>query len=74
MSEFEMFCIFVSKGYRIYSEYSSLLFLMLNTFEMSSIIHANKYCKTTSFTPLPPIPVLPEDPVAVEKKTGWLLF
>lgn len=47
MSEFEMFCIFVSKGYRIYSGYSSLLFLMLNTFEMSSIIHANKYCKMT---------------------------
>lgn len=49
----------------MYSEYSSLLFLLFNIFEMSSIIYANKYRKMTSFAPLPPIPVLAEDSMAV---------
>ena len=49
----------------MYSEYSSLLFLLFNIFEMSSIIYANKYHKMTSLAPLPPIPVLAEDSMAV---------
>lgn len=56
----------------MYSEYSSLLFLLFNIFEMSSIIYANKYCKMTSFAPLPPIPVLAEDSMAVgENLVGY---
>lgn len=39
------------------------LYLM---FEMSSIIYANQYCKMTSFPLLPPVPDLPEDPVALQ--------
>lgn len=43
-----------------------LLFLMVNTFEMSSVTYANKHCEMTSFTPLP-IAVLPGDPVALKE-------
>lgn len=56
----------------MYSEYSSPLFCMFNTFGISFIIYANKYCEVISFALLPPVSVLPEDPVAV-KKTIWLL-
>lgn len=52
----------------MYSAYSSLLFLMFNMLEMSSIIYANKYCKMTSFSSLRPFLVLLENPVAIKKK------
>lgn len=56
----------------MYSEYSNLLFLLFNIFEMSSIIYANKYRKMTSFTPLPPTSVLAEDSMAVgENLVGY---
>lgn len=56
----------------MYSEYSNLLFLLFNIFEMSSIIYANKYRKMTSFAPLPPIPVLAEDSMAIgENLVGY---
>ena len=55
----------------MYSEYSNLLFLLFNIFEMSSIIYANKYRKMSSFTPLPPIPVLAEDSMAVGENFGY---
>lgn len=50
----------------MYRECSGLLFLMVNTFEMSSIIHANKHCEMTSLT-LPPIAVLLGDPAALKE-------
>lgn len=35
----------------MYSECSGLLLLMANTFEMSSVVYANKHCEMTSYTP-----------------------
>lgn len=39
---------------------------MVNTFEMPSIIYANKHCEMTSLT-LPPLAVLPGDPAALRE-------
>lgn len=58
----------------MYSDYSSLLFLICNMSKMSSIIYANKHCKMTSFPPLPSIPeVLPENPVTLKNHVVSLL-
>lgn len=47
-------------------ECRGLLFLMVNTFEMPSIIYANKHCEMTSFTP-PTIAVLAGDPATLKE-------
>lgn len=50
----------------MHTECNGLLFLMVTTFEMSSIIYANKHCEMTSLT-LPPTAVLPGDPAALRE-------
>lgn len=49
-------CTFVAQGYGMYSEYCGLLFLVVNMFEMSSVIYANEHCEMTSSAVLPPMP------------------
>lgn len=63
----------VAQGYGMYSEYSGLLFLVVNMFEMSPIIYANKHCEVTSSAALPRIPFLCRS-CGLKEETIQLLF